>query len=208
MKILFTGDSITASGRDQANKSDLGHGFALMMSEMITESFPECEFTFYNTGVPGNRAEQLALRLDTDLTALEPELTVLMIGVNDAWCRFCIDRVITDDDFEESTRTILEAARSLGSAVVVLEPYLFPDEKHFPAFAELDGKIRVLRKLSREYADAYVALHGAFAEQIVTRDWTDFSVDGVHPNETGARFIAEKAIAAVLPIIKNKLANS
>ena len=197
---------MTASGREVSDPTDLGHGFALMVSEMLSREFPEGKFSFYNTGISGNRAGQVVDRLDTDLVALAPELTVLLVGVNDAWCRFCTDTVVTDEEFEGAVRTIFETVRSLGSSLVVVEPYLFPDEKHYIALEELDGKIRVLRRLSREYADGYVALHGAFAEEIVKREWTDFSTDGVHPNETGARFIADKVMTAVMPIVAERLA--
>ena len=206
MNVLFIGDSVTAGGRDVGDPTDLGHGYACMLSRMISDAFPTESFSFYNTGVPGNRAEQIVDRLETDMVALSPEITVLLVGVNDAWCRFYCDRVLTDGEFEASVRTILGTARSLGSSVVVLEPYLFPDEKHSVAFEELDGKIRVLRRLSREYADAYVALHGAFSEEIVKREWTDFSSDGVHPNEEGVRFIAEKVRAAAISVIAERLA--
>ena len=197
---------MTAGGRDVSDPTDLGHGYVSQMSKMISNAFPDRSFSFYNTGVPGNRAEQVVDRLETDMVALAPEVTVLLIGVNDAWCRFYSERILTDGEFEMSVRTILDTARSLGSSVVMLEPYLFPDEKHSVAFEELDGKIRVLRRLAREYADAYVALHGAFSEEIVRREWTDFSSDGVHPNEEGVRFIAEKGIAAVTSVIAKRLA--
>lgn len=197
---------MTAGGRDVSDPTDLGHGYVSLMSKMISDAFPDRSFSFYNTGVPGNRAEQVVDRLETDMVALAPEVTVLLIGVNDAWCRFYSERILTDGEFEMSVRTILDTARSLGSSVVMLEPYLFPDEKHSVAFEELDGKIRVLRRLAREYADAYVALHGAFSEEIVRREWTDFSSDGVHPNEEGVRFIAEKGIAAVTSVIAKRLA--
>ena len=206
MNVLFIGDSVTAGGRDVSDPTDLGHGYVSLMSKMISNAFPDRSFSFYNTGVPGNRAEQVVDRLETDMVALAPKVTVLLIGVNDAWCRFYSERILTDSEFETSVRTILDTARSLGSSVVMLEPYLFPDEKHFVAFEELDGKIRVLRRLAREYADAYVALHGAFSEEIVKREWTDFSSDGVHPNEEGVRFIAEKGIAAVTSVIAKRLA--
>ena len=197
---------MTAGGRDVSDPTDLGHGYVSLMSKMISDAFPDRSFSFYNTGVPGNRAEQVVDRLETDMVALAPKVTVLLIGVNDAWCRFYSERILTDSEFEMSVRTILDTARSLGSSVVMLEPYLFPDEKHSVAFEELDGKIRVLRRLAREYADAYVALHGAFSEEIVKREWTDFSSDGVHPNEEGVRFIAEKGIAAVTSVIAKRLA--
>ena len=206
MNVLFIGDSVTAGGRDVSDPTDLGHGYVSLMSKMISDAFPDRSFSFYNTGVPGNRAEQVVDRLGTDMVALAPEVTVLLIGVNDAWCRFYSERILTDAEFEASVRTILDTARSLGSSVVMLEPYLFPDEKHSVAFEELDGKIRVLRRLAREYADAYVALHGAVSEEIVKREWTDFSFDGVHPNEEGVRFIAEKGIAAVTSVIAKRLA--
>ena len=206
MNILFFGDSITDSGRDRENPNDIGHGYPMFTSLMIAERFADVDFTFFNRGIGGNRTGHLVNRLDSDLVALAPDITVIMIGVNDVWCRYSTGDVVTNELFESNLRRILETARSVGSSVVLLEPYLLPNEKYLPAFADLDEKIRIVRTLAREYADAFIATHGAFAELLVKHDWTVMSSDGVHPNEFGARFIASKATDALIPIIEAKIA--
>lgn len=206
MNILFFGDSITDSGRDREDPSDIGHGYPMFSSRMISERFPDVKFTFFNRGIGGNRTGHLVNRLESDLIALSPDITVIMIGVNDVWCRYSTGDIVSNELFESNLLKILETARSVGSSVVLLEPYLLPNEKYLPAFADLDEKIRIVRALAREHADAFVATHGAFAELLVKHDWSELSSDGVHPNELGARFIASKATDALIPIIEAKIA--
>ena len=208
MKVLFFGDSVTESGRDRANVDDIGHGYPMYASRVIAERFPKETFTFYNRGIGGNRTAHLVSRLDEDLVAVSPDVTVLMIGVNDAWAPFSVGDHVSEEDFRKNLITIASAAHDAGSALVILEPFLLPDEKHLPAFAELDEKIRIVREVAREHADAFVAIHAAFAEALVGHDCTEFSSDGVHPNDFGARFIAEKALAAIVPVIERVLATT
>ena len=206
MNILFFGDSITDSGRDRENPNDIGHGYPMFTSRMIAERFADVDFTFFNRGIGGNRTGHLVKRLDSDLVALTPDITVIMIGVNDVWARYSAGDYVSNELFESNLRKILETARDVGSSVVLLEPYLLPNEKYLQGFADLDEKIRIVRALAREYADAFVATHGAFAELLVKHDWSELSSDGVHPNELGARFIASKTADALIPIIEAKIA--
>ena len=60
---------------------------------------------------------------------------------------------------------------------------------------------RALRRLAREFADAYIPTDGLFAAACVQQEPSHWSGDGVHPNENGSRFIAAyyaKAVAALI----------
>jgi lysophospholipase L1-like esterase len=82
MKVLFQGDSITDAGRDRSNIRDMGPGYPKFASAMITDAFPDIDFEFFNIGISGNRTEHLVARLQKDFLDIQPDLVILMIGVN------------------------------------------------------------------------------------------------------------------------------
>jgi hypothetical protein len=60
-----------------------------------------------------------------------------------------------------------------------------------------------VRALADEFADAYVPLDALFAKALLTQpEPLYYSVDAVHPNENGARFIAAHYVEAIAPLIE------
>ena len=205
MKILFQGDSITDAGRSRENLADLGPGYPAVAAALMTEMFPQISFTFINRGISGNRTEHLVARLQSDFIDLQPDLVILMIGVNDVWHHYSHNIETTDEAFEANLRHVLSEIKAKTPAkLVMIEPYLLPaaDKEHM--IPELHAKIRIERKLAREFADAYIPLDGLFAAACVGEEYTKYSPDGVHPGPYGARWIAKQVLSAVLPLFENR----
>ena len=204
MKILFQGDSITDAGRDKRNYHDMGAGYPKYASELIAAAHPETEFEFINFGISGNRTGQLFDRLYLDAIAFKPDIISILIGVNDVWHRYNWDMVsTTDEQIALNYRCILERLRKETDAkILILSPYLLDCPDHQYIREDLDKVIPIAKKLADEFADAYIPLDELFAEAMKTQPTPMFySGDGVHPNENGARFIAEhyaKAIESLL----------
>lgn len=203
MKILFQGDSVTDAGRDRSDCHDLGSGYAKFAAAMIADSFLDTEMEFVNLGISANRTSHLVERLQSDFVDIDPDIVILLIGVNDVWHHYDAKNVqTTAEQFETNLRTVLDAIRKTGAKLVMLEPYMmYGSDKDF-MYEELDEKIRIERALAHEYADAYVPLHALFAAETVRTPYTAFSPDGVHPNADGAAFIAQKVFDATAPIIE------
>ena len=205
MKILFQGDSITDAGRDRGNIHDMGGGYPKFASAMITDAFPKIDFEFSNLGISGNRTEHLVARLQADFLDLEPDLVILMIGVNDVWHHYSHGIETTDEAFEANLRHVLTEIKEKTSAkIVMVEPYLLPAADKMHMVPELHAKIRIERALARELVDAYVPLDGLFAAATTTTDYTVFSADGVHPNAEGAAFIAQNVLQALIPLLQDE----
>lgn len=205
MKVLFQGDSITDAGRDRCNIHDMGPGYPKFASAMITDAFPDIDFEFCNLGISGNRTENLVERLEKDFIDIQPDLLIMMIGVNDVWHHYSHNIETTDEAFERNLRRVLSSVRERTPAkIVMIEPYLLPapDKEHM--LPELDAKIRIERRLAREYADAYLPLHALFAAETVKTEYTVFSNDGVHPNADGACWIAEHVLRTVAPLLESE----
>ena len=203
MKILFQGDSVTDSGRDRSDCHDLGSGYVKFAAAMMADALRDTEMEFMNLGISANRTSHLVERLQSDFVDIDPDLVILLIGVNDVWHHYDAKNVqTTAEQFESNLRTVLEAIRSTGAKLVMLEPYMmYGSDKDF-MYEELDEKIRIERKLAHEYADAYVPLHAIFASETIRKPYTAFSPDGVHPNTDGSAFIAQKVFDAALPILE------
>lgn len=191
MKILFQGDSITDAGRDRSNKEDLGQGYPKYASAYIAARHPNVDFTFYNQGISGDRAESLRARWQSDCIDLQPDLVSILIGVNDTWHHAADESWMPNDYFEECYRYCLEEIKTKTNAkIILMEQFLLPDFCFTKGRFDLDAKLQITRKLAREYADWLIPLDGIFASACIQVPGNFWSGDGVHPTAAGAQKIA------------------
>lgn len=212
MRILFQGDSLTDCGRDRSDPHNLGKGYAFYAAQQIVADHPDKEFEFFNFGISGDQTKNLVYRLQTDLIDIKPDFASVLIGVNDA---FQIDvkgsAQVPHDVFEKNYRIILDALKAMNTKILMIEPFLFPKVEGCPLPKEdlkivrpdLDAKIQIVRKLAREYADAYIPADGLLAAKIVTEEQSKFSDDSVHLKEYGSRILGKVYADTVKDIIAN-----
>ena len=194
MKILFQGDSITDAGRDKRNYHELGNGYPKYAADLIANEHPEIKFEFINFGISGNRTSQLFDRLYEDGIAFSPDIISILIGINDIWHRYDFGKVeTTDAQIRLNYRCILERIkRQTNAKIVMIQPFLL--DCHGIDHLREDHKrlLPIVDELAAEFADVYVPLNEYFTEALKTQPSPlYYSQDGVHPNEEGARFIAE-----------------
>ena len=96
MKIVFFGDSITESGRNQLDPNDLGVGYVKIAAGKLRLLYPDEKIEIVNRGVGGNRTQDLLLRIN-EVTDENPDFIVLQAGINDVWCRFSLGEVVTPE---------------------------------------------------------------------------------------------------------------
>ncbi len=203
MKILFQGDSITDAGRDRADGHQLGHGYPLYAADFIRKDHPDREFEFINLGISGNQTKDLVARLQTDFVDIQPDIMTLMIGINDVWHHAEAQDWIPNEVFEERYCTVLTAMKEKTHAkIMLIEPYLTPvaDKAFFRV--DLDPKIQIIRRLAREFADAYLPTDGLLASVYLHTDPMLISEDGVHPAKTGAEIIGRMVADYIKPLIE------
>ena len=204
MRVLFLGDSITDGGRDYRNFHNMGYSYPKYAAESIAKALPDVNFEFINLGISGNRSDQLFDRLFHDGVELQPDFVSVFIGVNDVWHRHMHHVATTDEQLASNFRAILGRLKNETNAkILVLSPYILDCEDKEAIRADLPSVIALEEKILPGYADAYVPLGVLFEEALKTQPEPHFySADGVHPNENGARFIAEHYVKAALPILK------
>lgn len=198
MKILFQGDSITDAGRDRNDPTYLGNGYPKYAAALIAARHPNVDFTFYDLGISGDRAECLRDRWQQDCIAYDPDLVSILIGVNDTWHRAADENWMPHEYFEECYRYCLEEIKQKTHAkILILEQFIVPTGALANGRADLDAKIQVTRKLAREYADAFIPLDGLLAQASMHVDPALWAADGVHPTAAGAQFIGDLYADAV-----------
>ncbi len=204
IKLLFQGDSITDAGRDKSNYFDLGQGYPKYAASLISEKYTDVSFEFINLGISGNRTGQLFDRLYSDAIVIQPDIISILIGINDVWHR-CSPSYIatTDEQIALNYREILRRIKKETNAkIMIISPYVLDAPNMVGMKNELSSVIRIIRKLADEFADVYIPLDELFESAIEKQSAPMFySQDGVHPNDNGAKFIAEhyaKAIETIL----------
>jgi lysophospholipase L1-like esterase len=191
--ILFQGDSITDCGRSRENDAELGAGYARIVAGLLGVENPEWNLKFLNRGISGHRTADLVNRWTEDCTALKPDFLSILIGVNDVWRRYDANDPTTAEAYYENYKTLLSRARTeLGDIpILLLEPFLLPEPVDKQTYRDdLDPKIQMTRRLSREFQTYYLALDGLFAEQSARTKPAFWSADGVHPTWEGHALIA------------------
>ncbi len=190
MRILFQGDSITDAGRDRADYHEMGEGYPKYSKELLMKLWPDAEYI--NLGISGDRTCDLMARWQEDCIKLQPDFISILIGINDTWRAYDSNSVTTVEQFEANYRSLLEDIKANTNAkILILEPFLLDSDKNKYCFRDdLNPKIDVVRRLAREYADAFIPLDGLFAAACINNAPSYFSDDGVHPNANGSKFIA------------------
>ena len=206
MKIVFQGDSVTdAGGRIKGAFSGLGSGYVALTDRYLREKFPEMPLEIINRGISGNETSHLVARWQEDTLDLQPDILSLMIGINDIWHAYENQDFPSDAYFEANLRQILTATKEKTHAkIILLEPYALPNDIFQTEVfrRELGQKIDIIRKLAREFADAYVPLDGLLHAQLLHGLTYDaFTEEGVHPTPAGAEFIARACVSVLIPII-------
>lgn len=197
MKIVFFGDSITDCGRDRSDNASLGNGYVGILYEKLKNLYEDRTFEFLNRGIGGDRACDLAARVDKDVVAEKPDVAVVLVGINDVWRKYDSGAEFDLDAFAAAYEEVLKKIKACGAKLIIVEPYLFdvPDKKRFRR--DFDPMLGVIRTIAEKYADAFVPLDEMFAGVSQCVGIAAYSADGVHPTHRAARLIADNVIKKI-----------
>ena len=185
-KIIFTGDSITASNRNLLFPS--GFGYVSMISHNLHGNWK-----VINRGINGDRLIDLERRWDKDVTEHAAHFVSIAIGVNDTWRRYDRDDPSSDQEFSDRyTRLISKTSKFFGTNIVLCEPFIIPLNAPMQRWREdLEGKLSVIRSLAAEFNLLLVPfdremehLSKQYAVDLLTKD-------GIHPTKFGHSKMAE-----------------
>jgi lysophospholipase L1-like esterase len=168
--VVFFGDSITQ-----------GYGVR------PEESYPslvakELGLTFVNAGVPGDTMAAGLARMERDVLAHRPRLTLVEFGGNDFLRRVPLPETLNSLD------AIVKTLIARGMMVVILEVNV-----GLMGDSYLEG----YRAVAKRYGAVLVedVMKGILGDP-------DLKVDGIHPNAQGHRLIAERVVRALRPLLR------
>ena len=194
MRIVFFGDSITESGRNLMDRTDLGVGYVKIVSGKLRLLYPEKTLEFINRGVGGETTADLLKRIQEDVIDEHPDVVVLEVGINDVWRRFALGQVVTPEEFRANYTQLVKQLKATGAKVVLIQPFVLPmeDKQRFRPFVNTFNNI--IREIAHAEQVALVPMDEIFTG--VTQDIapSQFSSDGVHPTHRGCRYIADALI--------------
>ncbi|MFA6309163.1 MAG: SGNH/GDSL hydrolase family protein [Clostridia bacterium] len=190
--VLFQGDSITDTNWDRSNDKFIGYGYPTIVSAWYSSLYPENNVRFLNRGISGNRIGDLLKRVQKDFIDIEPSWVSIMIGINDCWHRYSHNIPTSAGEFERGYRDLLtKITQNTNAKLVLCEPFLLEVEPEQEKWREdLDPKIDVVRKMSKEFETLLVPLDGIFREAGKKSSKEFWSEDGVHPTSAGHGLIA------------------
>jgi lysophospholipase L1-like esterase len=185
--IVFTGDSVTDSGRRDDPQGQLGQGYV----RAITQSPLSGGVTIINTGISGDRVVDLERRWVADVLNYHADLVSILIGVNETWRRYDSDDPTSAEQYERGYRRLLDPVAESGSRLVLIEPFVLPVSDAQRGWrADLDLKIDVVRRLAAEYEGVLVPADAELTRQAASRDTGALAADGVHPTALGHELLA------------------
>ena len=202
MKILFQGDSITDCGRDWNNDSQLGRGYAYLVSTYLGLKEPN-KHTFINKGISGNRVVDLYARIKRDIINYQPDVMSILIGVNDVWHELgeSPNGVDADKFFKIYSMLIEEVKEALPNIkIMIMEPFVLEacsTTEHWEFFkTEVAKRADMAKKIAEKYNLPFIELQGSFdklAKEAPNSYWLG---DGVHPTPAGHEFIKNEWLKA------------
>ena len=193
-KIVFFGDSITESGRNHMDDTDLGVGYVKIAAGKLRLFYPDTKFCFLNRGVGGEGTAELCARVQKDVVDEQPDYVVLEVGINDVWRRFSRGEEVTPDAFRANYTYLVDTIMATGAKLFLIQPYALKmgDKQRFRPFLAKFNEI--IREIAAERRLPLIPTDEIFMGVTQDIDPAQFSTDGVHPTHRGCRYIADLLI--------------
>lgn len=198
MKIIFIGDSITASNKN-TDPERLGNGYVRMIKEVLP-----AEVKVINKGVNGHRVTDLAFRWERDVIDLEPDLLTVSIGINDVWRQLDSPDLTQVDvsKFEEVYRELLSQVSPV-TKLVLMEPTIIKENPQSQGNQMLISYVEVVQKLAVEFDAILVPTHDVFIDHLTKKPDVSLTTDGVHMRKKGNELMAKAWLNETKELLPN-----
>jgi acyl-CoA thioesterase I len=200
--VLFIGDSITDVDRRNEVHAPLGRGYVNFAANLLIARHASLDLKVVNTGISGHTVRNLVKRWHADCLDHAPAVISIMIGINDLWRRFDkrpeqIANAVYPEEYEAAYRSLLTQARAAGNPqLVLMEPFMFCNDKSDPMFQGLPPYIEIVRRLAKEFDAILVPLQTHIDKEITSVPPQKWSKDMVHPSTWAHAWIAERWLEA------------
>ncbi len=203
MRILVFGDSIAQGfwGIDGGWVERIRRQYDSLSVQDFTRMRPEV----FNLGISGDTTRNLLARIESETKVRkgsDPLIVVVAIGTNDDL--FESDRQwVNPEEFHANLETIITTLEPLTDAIVFVGNPACDETKTTPVSwgsyyytnREMQRSEQTMAEVAASHSLAFVPVFEAFKAQLDTAN--DLLADGLHPNDAGHQFIAER----VLPVL-------
>lgn len=197
-KIVFIGDSITASGR-QKDRDELGFGYVRTIRDIYISEGKGAEVRILNRGVNGDRITDLADRWMKDVMEEKPDYLSISIGINDVWRQLDQpeEKQVTPNEFREIYKTLLaETTAGTNARIILMEPTVIEEDLHSEGNSRLIPYVHIIRELAEQYDALLIPVHQVFREFIEQFSEYKLTTDGVHMTSSGNMLLAKTWLEA------------
>ena len=191
-KIIFFGDSVTEVGAKPG-------GYITLLQDSIAKAGKSSQFELIGAGIGGNKIYDLYFRMDSDVIAKKPDLVFIYVGINDVWHKRTYGTGTDPDKYERFYNRVIDRILASGAKVVICTPSTIGEKKDF--VNELDGDLNkyseIIRNIAKNKGVELIDLRKAFINYLATHNPSNqyngvLTIDGVHMNEKGNRFLADQ----------------
>ena len=195
LSIVFIGDSITDAGRLEPAYRPFGYGYVHFVAYRLLAEYPEYNLSIINTGISGNTIRDLDYRWEKDCLNHKPDILSILIGINDVFRQYTDrpDEAVLLDEYQLTYNRLLSLIKEkYNCQLILIEPFMFCDDKTNPAYITLQQYIHAVRTLAEEFDAVLVPLQELIDDKIKKVSPDKFSDDMVHPYVWAHAWIAQQ----------------
>ena len=194
-RIVFLGDSITQLGVKP-------NGYVTIIQDSLHTEHEGMNIEVIGAGISGNKVPDLQKRLQRDVLDQHPTVVVIYIGINDVWHWVTPNlKGTTKEGFESGLKGIIVSIQNAGARVILCTPSVIGEKNDGmnPQDAMLGEYSDISRRVAKETGSTLCDLHKAFEEYLKSHNPRNeekgiLTVDRVHLNNEGNRFVAEQIL--------------
>jgi len=193
--IVFIGDSITDAGRLEAAYRPYGYGYVHFVAYRLLAKYPEYNLSIINTGISGNTIRDLNYRWERDCLNHKPDILSVLIGINDVFRQYTgtLDTAVLLDEYQLTYKRLLSLAKEkYNCQLILIEPFMFCDDKTNPTYITVLQYIHAVRALAAEFDAVLIPLQELIDKKIKQVSPEKFSDDMVHPYVWAHAWIAQQ----------------
>jgi len=195
VSIVFIGDSITDAGRLEAAYRPFGYGYVHFVAYRLLAKYPEYNLDIINTGISGDTIRDLNDRWENDCLNHKPDILSVLIGINDVFRQYTgsLDEAVLLDEYQLTYKRLLSLVKDkYNCRLILIEPFMFCDDKTNPAYITLQQYIHAVHTLAEDFDAVLVPLQELIDNKIKKVPPEKFSDDMVHPYVWAHAWIAQR----------------
>lgn len=194
-RILFFGDSITDTKFNRRfNRTIKGKKIYALQLEKVFKKYSK-KIKVDIKGIASNRTYHLYDRLTKDCINLNPDVIIMLVGVNDAWENYVPEQYPPLlRPMEPHVREIYRRIKTElpNTQILYIMPFMIDSvEEKLPFHKTLDEFRELLKSVALENGAKVIDMQAVFNDAQKVTSPKDLALDGIHPTNYGHKVMAD-----------------